>query len=202
MKYSITTLFCLTAVIAAFICGLTIRDYGDPLTPVLVAGKPLEADRAVSPDDFRVELHRLSTVPYASLTEKNEIQPNSATTRILNEGQPVLDTDLRRYVLFGSYPSIPKNLKLYAIKLNSTTHALANHLLSEGDNISLSAIFLDTNGKKSKQVLVKSATVFSKSPKHQIVGLLISESESRSVSAAVKDKCLLELQFDPPVIGE
>ena len=200
MKYSITTLLWLIAVFASFMFGITIRDANDPLTSILVADRQLDAEMAVSSTDFRIELQRRSTLPKGAFTEKSQIGRNIETTRPLSEGQPIVAEYFRSYIgLTSDY--VPKNRYLYAINLKNPKHSLANHLLSEGDIISLHAQFLDKTGTGSRRILANCATVFVMSPDKPIIGLLVTTSEKQDIKSAFKDERFVDFHLDEPVNG-
>ena len=83
LKFTILSLLCFTAMVAAFFGGLLLRDTNDPLTPVLVARNDIEGGVAVSPDSFRVELRRLSTLPKGAITGKSQLHSHTSTTQHL-----------------------------------------------------------------------------------------------------------------------
>jgi len=149
MKYSMGTLFWLVAVFAAFMLGPTLREFSDPMTPVLVAARNVDVSQFLKKDDFRVVRRRASTVPFGVLTRKSQIDDHGLTRSLL-AGQYIFPRDLQN---FAGMPNVPNGYLVQAVILGNEEHSLINHLLSAGDRVSIRGVKTGEDGEETSETV-------------------------------------------------
>ena len=173
---------------AAFLLGLTLRTANDPLSPVMVASRNIDEDTYLQLEDFSIEYHRVSTLPFGVLTAADQIG-KQYTVRKIRHGQYIFPEDLSS---FRGHVYIPEGRKVVALRIEISKHSLVLHLFSQGDRISVRYVTQNDDGTREIENIADSAILFSadESPEddYAIVGLMVTEDQGERIYDAQKRK--------------
>ena len=194
MSFSIKTVLFALLVVAAFLGGWIlpppVSNVGQ--TPVLISVRDIPIGTAVNDTDFRIVYRNIADVPDYAARDYSDLKGIVTKQRIRCNSFIFLDETYSTRTLTGPY--VPPGKKVVAIKVTNQLDKFTWYLLESGDIVSVYANH--ANDSNAKICLIPRCTVFSKPNEENpsIVGLWLTEPESKLVTDAQKQEMYISLE--------